>query len=227
MPDLNFEITGVSAAQGSITPLLQFKLRINAAPETSCIHAALINAQVQIQAPQRPYTAAEKHKLTEVFGSAEFWYQGLRSRLWAHTNVTVGAFTGSVETKLDVPCTCDLNLFGTKYFSALDGGEVPLLFLFSGSVFYGAADGRLQVMPISWNKECAFRMQAAVWKELMQRHYPNTAWLPLRRDVFETLAAYKRERELLSWEDTVNELLQAKTPGNANGEPRVAAEVIA
>jgi len=66
------------------------------------------------------------------------------------------------------------------------------LFLFSGSIFYAAEDGRLQVQRISWEKECVYRMPLGTWQELMDRHYPNTAWLSLRRDVFDRLCEYKR-----------------------------------
>jgi uncharacterized protein DUF6084 len=95
----------------------------------------------------------------------------------------------------------------TKYFEALDAGGVPLLFLFSGSIFYAAPDGRLQVQPISWDKECGYRMPLQVWRELMEQHYPNSAWLPLRRDVFERLCSFKRARGIASWEETVDRLL--------------------
>lgn len=86
---------------------------------------------------------------------------------------------------------------------------MPLLFLFSGSVFYIAPDGRLQVERISWNKECVYRIPARLWHELMQRHYPNAAWLYLQRDVFDRLCAYKRGQGIATWEETIETLLPA------------------
>jgi hypothetical protein len=121
--------------------------------------------------------------------------------------VSVSQFAGSVETVLPVPCTYDLNVAATKYFNALEGGDVPLLFLFSGTVFYAAADGRLQVERVSWNKESVFRMPVSMWREVMDQHYPNSAWIYLHRDVFERLLAYKREHGLPTLEATLERLL--------------------
>ena len=45
--------------------------------------------------------------------------------------------------------------------------------------------------PISWDKEAKFRLPLKVWKEMMDLYYPNSAWLCLRRDVFERLQQYK------------------------------------
>lgn len=207
MPDLDFQITGVEPAANGLTPLLHFKLQITNSPSTEMIQAVLLNAQIQIQCPQRAYTPTEKEKLVELFGEPERWGQTLRNKLWAHTNATVGTFSGGAEIILPVSCTYDLNVVATKYFYALEGGEVSLLFLFSGSIFYATPDGRLQVERISWNKECVYRMPAKVWRELMDRHYPNSAWLSLQRDVFEQLCAFKRENGIATWEETIERLL--------------------
>src|SRR5262249_10101325 len=107
-----------------------------------------------------------------------------------------------------VPCSGDLSLAATKYFYALEGGEVSLLFLFSGSVFYTDA-GRLQVIPIPWNQECTFRMPVRVWQALMEQHYPHTAWLSLGRDTIDQLYAYKRRHSLITWDETIEHLLRA------------------
>jgi hypothetical protein len=106
-----------------------------------------------------------------------------------------------------VPCTFDLNVAATKYFYALDEGEIPLLFLFSGSAFYISAEGKLQVERISWDKECTYRVPVKRWKDLMEQHYPNCAWLYLERDVFARLYEYRRRNGIATWEQTVEALL--------------------
>ena len=107
---------------------------------------------------------------------------------------------------LPVPCTYDLNIATTKYFDALESGEVSLLFLFSGSVFYLGTENRLQVERISWSKEAVYRLPVQAWRELMEHHYPNCGWLTLRRDVFDKLHEYKRRHGLPTWEDAVESL---------------------
>jgi Family of unknown function (DUF6084) len=210
MPDLAFEITAVEAAPQSLTPLLHFKLRITNSPPEEAVQAMLLTAQIQIQSPQRAYNPAEKDKLVELFGAPEVWGRTLRSRLWTHTNATVGPFQGITEALLPAPCSADLSVTATKYFYALEDGEVPLLFLFSGSVFYTNA-GRLQVAPISWDQECVFRLPVRTWQSLMEQHYPNTTWLPLQRDTFEHLYAHRRQHSLLTWEETIEHLLAQST----------------
>ena len=223
MPELDFNVTGVDAATRGLAPLLHFKLKITTAAAEP-IQALLLNAQIQIQSPQRSYTDSEKHKLVELFGTPERWGQTLRNRLWTHANVTVGNFTKETEVVLAVPCSYDLNLAAAKYFYALDGGEIPLLFLFSGSIFYTTTEGRLQVERVSWNKECMYRLPVHEWKHLMEQHYPNSEWLYLQRETFDRLWAYKRQNGLATWEQTIEQLLA--TVGSPQNDQRTQ-EVIA
>ena len=95
-----------------------------------------------------------------------------------------------------------------KYFYALEDGEAPLLFLFSGTVFYTRDEGGLQIAQIPWEKEAPFRLPIRVWKEMMERYFPNSAWLRVRKDVFDRLYAYKARRVLPTWEDTLEQLLR-------------------
>jgi hypothetical protein len=168
----------------------------------------MVQAQIQILAPQRPYSGGEKVRLEDLFGTPDRWGQTLRNRLWAHSSASAGQFSGTTEVVLPVQCTYDFNVIATKYFYALEGGEVPLLFLFSGTIFYSEAERGLQVQQIPWDKECVYRMPVKVWAELMNHHYPNSAWLSLRRDVFEKLAAYKSKFGALTWEEAIERLLR-------------------
>ena len=190
-----------------LAPLLRFDVAVANRPETEAVHSIMLQAQIRIQSPQRRYSPAEKEKLLDLFGLPSRWGETLRERMWTTSNTTVGAFAGRTEAHLSVPCTYDLNIAATKYFYALEEGEVPLLFLFSGTVFYAADDGRLQVQQISWNKEAAYRMPVRVWRDIMQAHYPNSAWLYLRRDIFDRLYAYKRAHGLATWDQTLDQLL--------------------
>ncbi|MGI9115056.1 MAG: DUF6084 family protein [Chthoniobacterales bacterium] len=208
MPDLGFKILGVEPANRGLIPLLHFKVEITNVPATQPIQSIMLQAQIQIQSPQRSYEATEKEKLIELFGRPEDWGQTLRNKLWAHSNTIVRPFTGRIEAVLPVPCTFDLNVAATKYFHALEGGEVPLLFLFSGTIFYAGDDGRLQVQQISWNCESIHRMPASVWKELMEHHYPNSAWIALDNATFERLYEFKRTQACTSWEQAIEKLLQ-------------------
>jgi hypothetical protein len=75
--------------------------------------------------------------------------------------------------------------------------------MFSGTAFYESENGALQVEQVPWDREANFRLPVAVWKEMMERYYPNTAWLCLRRDAFEQLYNYKVRHGLPTWEQAI------------------------
>jgi hypothetical protein len=214
MPDLQFTVTGVEPATRGLIPLLHFNLTVANEPASQAIHTAILHVQIQIEPTKRRYSPAEKEKLFELYGSPDRWGQTLRNSLWTHAVTTLRGFSGSTTAHLPVPCTYDLHVSAAKYFYALEEGEVALLFLFSGTVFYEAA-GKLQAELIPWSKEARFRLPIERWQELMQQHYPDGAWLALHQDVFDRLYAFKRRHGLLSWEETIN-LLLAERSGEEN-----------
>lgn len=210
MPDLNFQVEGAEAVPFAASPLLGFKLRIANANAHEPIQTIALRCQIQIEATRRHYSAEEQERLRDLFGEPERWGQTLRAMLWTHANIVVPPFTGSAVVDLPVPCTFDFNVAATKYFAGLEDGEVPLILLFSGTVFYEADDGRLQVEQISWSKEAKFRLSVKIWKEMMDSYYPNSAWLSLPRDVFDKLHRYKMQRGLPTWEQALEKLLSAE-----------------
>ncbi len=129
--------------------------------------------------------------------------------LWTHVNAVVPPFSGETTVDLPVPCTFDFNVATTKYFHGLADGEIPLAFLFSGTIFHRAHESGLRVAQISWDKEAHFRLKVDVWQQMMDLYYPNGAWLRLRRDVFERLNDFKMRAGLPTWEATLESLLNS------------------
>lgn len=208
MPDLNFEITGAEARAYAAVPTLIFKLRIENAGEEERIHSVLLRSQIQIAVNRRRYSPEAQAKLLEVFGEPERWGETLRPLLWTHTNVTVPQFSGSVTIDMPVACTYDFEVVGTKYFDALGDGDVPLTFLFSGTIFYEGEEEHLQVAQISWSKEASFRLPTAVWQDMMAHYFPNSTYIRLDKDVFDQLYRYKATHGLPTWENVITRLLQ-------------------
>ncbi|MBJ7594159.1 MAG: hypothetical protein JF886_04725 [Candidatus Dormibacteraeota bacterium] len=207
MPDLDFAIEDVTAVDGSLTPLLEFGLRVEEADGRD-IDTIALSCQIMIEAVRRPYAASEKEALLDLFGTPERWGTSLKTMLWTHAAMVVPGFEGTTTVKLAVPTSFDLSMAPTKYFFALENGDVPLTFQFSGTVFYRDSAGALMTERISWSKEARFRLPVSVWSELMDRHYPDGAWLCLRRDVFDRLYRYKARRAVPTWETVVDELLE-------------------
>ena len=208
MPDLDFAVVEAEVQPYAASPTMLFKLRVRNAIEGEEIHSIILRAQARIEVTRREYDAATEARLLELFGEPHRWGETLRSLLWTNTSIVVPWFTGSTIADLPVTCTYDFEIAAAKYFYGLEEGEVPLLFLFSGSAFYADAEGRLQIAPISWEKEAPFRLPVALWKEMMERYFPNSAWLRVRKDTFDQLYQYRMKNGLPTWEDALDRLLK-------------------
>jgi hypothetical protein len=209
VPDLSFQVERAEALAFAVTPMLALKLRISNAVAEEQIHSILLRCQIQIEATRRRYSAQEQEGLYDLFGQPQEWGRTLHGILWTHSNVSVPGFCGSTVVDVPVPCTYDFNVAATKYFDALEQGEVPLCLLFSGTVFYASAAAPLQVAQIPWENEALFRLPVAVWREMMDRYYPNGAWLSLRKDIFDRLSEYKSRLGLPTWDQALDSLLRA------------------
>jgi hypothetical protein len=121
----------------------------------------------------------------------------------------VPSFAGNTVVDLPVPCSFDFNVAATKYFHALDDGEVPLCLLFSGTIFYTTEDGFLQVSQIPWEKEATFRLPVSVWRDMIELYYPNSAWLCLGRVAFDRLYRFKSREGIPTWEQAIERLLDS------------------
>ena len=210
MPDLNFKIEGAEVVKFSASPQIAFKLAVVNADPTETIHSVALRCQIQIEVTRRRYTQEDQEKLRDLFGDVDRWSQTLRNLLWTHVNVNVPPFRGSTTVDLPVPCTFDFNVGATKYFHGLGDGDVHLCVMFSGTVFYAAEGEAMQVSPISWSKEARFALPVKIWRDMMDAYYPNTAWLCLRRDIFERVYEYKVRHGIPSWEQALESLLQAE-----------------
>lgn len=203
MPELHFSIEGAEAVANAAAPLIALKLRISNLPATEAIHTLTLRCQVQIEPARRRYIPKEQALLLDLFGEPERWSRTVRPLLWMNTSVAVPGFTDNVLVDLELPCTFDFNVATTKYFHALDSGEIPLCVMFSGTVFYKDTSDALQISQVPWDREANFRLSVSVWKKMMDMHYPNTNWLCLRRDAFEKLYQYKIRHGLPTWEQAI------------------------
>jgi hypothetical protein len=204
-PALDFAVESVEALKPAAVPTLRFALRIDAAG--ALVRSVVLGVQVRIAATQRGYDAAEQEPLSDLFGASHRWGETLRSVPWTTATLVVPPFDDSVLAHLDVPCTYDFDVTAARYLSALREGEVPLELLFSGTVFHVDPDGRLQASLISWDREAACRLPVQVWREAIDQHFPDCAWIRLDRAAFDRLAAFRARRSLTSWEAALATLM--------------------
>jgi hypothetical protein len=210
MPDLAFQVAKASAVPFTATPILALEIAIHNATAGERIQSIALRCQVRIEANRRLYSPEEQGALRDLFGEPGGWERTVHPLLWAHAGVMVPAFTGDASVELPLPCTYDFTVASARYFHGLGGGDVPLLLLFSGTVFHAREDGSLQVAQVPWSKEASYRLPVAVYRETMEHHYPNIAPLHLRRDVFDRLHRYRSRGGFPTWEQAIESLLPAE-----------------
>lgn len=205
MAEFSFDCVGARAERYSVVPSLTLQLQIS---ETTGqrVDAIALRCQIRIEPFRRRYSDAEAERLNDLFGERQRWSDTLKPLQFTTLSITVPAFTGSIQVDLPVPFTYDLEIASTRYFSSLDDGEVPLLLLFSGTVF-ARADGRLQVQQVPWSKEASYRLPVSVWRESVDVHFPNSAWITMSRPTLDELMRFKTRRALPTWDATVAALL--------------------
>ena len=209
IPELSFEVEGCAVAEHAAVPTLTFELRVEAPAEVA-VRSVMLDVQVQIAARRRPYDDAAQARLGELFGAPERWGATLRTLPWTRATVVVPPFRGRTSVELPVTCSYDLEVAASSYFNGLEEWEVPLEFLFSGSVFYADRDGRLQTTRITWESDAEFALPVATWKRAIERHFPGAAWLRLDRESFDRLHAYRTRNAMPSWEAAIESLLEAR-----------------
>jgi hypothetical protein len=206
IPQLAFRVEDASAMEHAAVPTLLFRVGVETFGDEP-IRALQLDTQIQIAARRRPYDEGAQERLLELFGTPDRWGSTLRTLPWTRVTVVVPPFTGSTVVDMPVTCTYDLEVTAAKYLQALDHGDVPLEFLFSGAVFYLNEAGMLQTARIAWDREAEYALPVRVWRQAMDRHFPGSAWLRLDKESFDRLYAYKARHALPTWEATVDSLL--------------------
>ena len=223
MADLIFGCTGATAERYAATPTLTFSLTITERSGVR-VHAIALRCQIRIEPHRRRYSAAEAQRLHDLFGDPSRWAETVKPIQLATVTTMVPTFTAVTEVDVQVPVTYDLEVTSARYLYGLDDGTVPLLLLFSGTVFVANGDG-FSVELVPWSAEASYRMPASIWRELADVHFPNSAWLRCSRQTLDELSAFKAKHALPTWDSTLEALLAearqaeagAAGPGSAGG----------
>lgn len=205
MAELVFDCVAARAERYAVTPSLTLQLRITDTGGDK-IEAIALRCQIRIEPQRRRYSPQEAQRLHDLFGDTDRWADTLKPLQLANLSIMVPGFTGGTTVDLPLPCTYDLEIASTKYFNGLEDGVVPLLLLFSGTVF-SIRDGRRTVRQVPWSKEASFALPVKVWRETVDVHFPNSAWLRVQRDTLDALQRFKSRNALPTWDDTLATLL--------------------
>lgn len=199
MSELQFAVTGADAKRHTAIPTIVFHLRIR---HRERIEAIVLRTQIRIEPQWRPYDEGEKTLLGDLFGTPDRWDTTLRALSWADVPVMVPAFEDETSVEVNVPCTYDFDVTATRYFSALNNGDIPLRFLFSGSIFRHSENAFSTEM-VPWSSECAYRLPFEVWRSAMNACYGNSVAILIDRETFDQLHRRRIETSATSWDDIV------------------------
>jgi hypothetical protein len=204
--ELVFDCVAARAEQYAVAPTMSLTLRI---AETTGVKvdAIALRCQIRIEPTRRRYSDTEAERLNDLFGDTQRWADTLKPLQFTTVSVMVPGFAGSTELDLPVMLSYDLEIGSTRYFAGLEGGEIPLLLLFSGTVF-AAVDGRLQVQQVPWSKEASYRLPVSVWREAIEAHFPNSAWIRMSLRTLDELQRFKTREALPTWDATIAALLE-------------------
>jgi hypothetical protein len=211
MARLVFDCVGAYAEPYATAPTVMFKLRVSEVSGER-IHAIALTCQLRIEPKRRRYSPSETERLHDLFGDTARWADTLKPIQLANVAVMVPGFTGATAVDVPVVCTYDIEVASARYFAGLDDGEVPLLLLFSGTVFVQRDNG-FQVERVPWSAETVYRLPIVVWREIVDRYFPNSGWIRCSQDTLDALARFKAEQALPTWDSTLTALLaRALTP---------------
>lgn len=224
MAELAFDCVGAHADKYAVAPSMSLTLRI---AETSGqkVEAIALRCQIRIEPTRRRYSDAEAERLNDLFGDTQRWADTLKPLQFANVSVMVPGFAGSTEVELPLMLSYDLEIGSTRYFAGLDDGEIPLLLLFSGTVFSNV-DGRLQAQQVPWSKEAAYRLPVSLWREAIDVHFPDCAWIRMSLHTLDELQRFKNREALPTWDTTITALLE-RAGGDRRpdrGEPEPAGQ---
>ena len=206
MAELVFDCVGAHAERYAVAPSMSLTLRI--AETTGLkVDAIALRCQIRIEPTRRRYSDAEAERLNDLFGDTQRWADTLKPLQFTTVSLMVPGFTGSTELDLPVMLSYDLEIGSTRYFAGLEDGEVPLLLLFSGTVF-SSPGGRLQVQQVPWSKEASYRLPVGVWREAIEAHFPNSAWIRMSLQTLDALQQFKTRQALPTWDATITALLK-------------------
>jgi len=212
MAELTFGCTGAHATRFAATPTLTFALNITERTGVR-VHAIALRCQIRIEPHRRRYSADEARRLNDLFGDTARWAETVKPIQLATVSAMVTGFTSLTEIELPVPCSYDLEVASARYLQGLDDGTIPLLLLFSGTVFIAQGES-FSVELIPWSAEASYRMPVSTWQDVVNEHFPGSAWLRCSRETLDALSVFKAARALPTWDATLSALLEA-----AGGQP--------
>lgn len=205
-PDPEFEVVGARNVRSAAVPTLAFEASASNSSSLRVLFMAL-TAMITVEPGKRSYDDETRARLVELFGEPERWASTTGSFRWAQVGAVVPVTGPESRFELEVPCTYDHEIAAAKYFGGVTEGVFPLRFHFNGTVYYEDESGRLQIVPLPWDRSTRFELPAQVWREMIASHYPRGGWIRLNEDTLQELGRHKAATGTPTLDRCVSDLL--------------------
>ena len=198
---LRFACTGARPEPYAAGPSLQLDLRVSDG-QRARVHAVALRTPDPDRAAPPPLHRAEEADGWSTCSASRPVGRDAQPAAARHRRAPrCRASPGSTTVPLAVPLTYDLDIAATKYFHGLADGEVPLLLLFSGTVFYAGA-GR--ACRSGWCRGTRRRRTGCRWR-CGGRRWTRTSRTPAgcgcAAAPWTRCRAYRSEHALPTWDD--------------------------
>lgn len=204
IPSPAFEVLDARPGPLGGTPTLELILEVTE-PSGALVYTIALHTKIGVEPARRAHDGEARERLTELFGPGGRSTAGTVH--WLSVDMLVPSFTGRTSFTLTVPIGYDLEVSATRYCDGLREGEIPLDLHFNGSVFHRDPEGRLQIVLVPWSATARYALPYEVWREAIERHYPNGGWIALQRDTLAALREYRTQEGMPSFDACVQRLL--------------------
>ncbi|MCA9511781.1 MAG: hypothetical protein KC560_13815 [Myxococcales bacterium] len=194
-----FRALGATPNAAALVPTIEIALAAESVGDRD-VYAIALRAELLLDARAARFPDEARRRLDELFG-------GPPARVpWARVDALVPSFRGATRFDLAVPCG-GLDATVAKLFHAADDAAVPVVGHLSGTVFYAADGGRLQLERLPWDREIALAIPAAVWRAARRAEEGGEHWVALSPATLSRLRRFVDERGLASPDAAVDALL--------------------
>lgn len=212
-PTPGFASVGAVARMDLAVPTIELRLRAESTGAQT-IDTIALRCEVLLDPERDAYRPAQRRRVEELFGR-------LPGRMpWTRVDVLVPRFREAVEFGVVLPCG-GRDSAAAMLCHALEPAQgeaeqdvsIPLLLQPSGTIFYEAADGRLQRVRMARSGDVALDLPLTVARQAMRGTHALDRWIALSPETLDRLREHAEIGQLPSLDAAVSQLLtEAHSP---------------
>ena len=142
------------------------------------VHAVALRCQVRVEPLRRRYSDHEAARVVDLFGDRPRWGQTMQPLQLAFLAQVLPGFTGAARST----SRCRAATTSRSPPTSTSPGSrraTCRCCCCSAAGLHRRRRASISVEPVPWHKEAPVRLPVAVWREAMDAHFPEQAWLRL------------------------------------------------